>query len=425
MTTRRQFLMKAAALSGSLALSGCGSLLQSSSSSNGPIVFGVGGPFTGDNAEYGIIWKNAFNIALDEINARGGINGRKVQLVYEDTQSDPKQSVPVAQKFVSNDSVLAELGDFSSPASMAASPIYERAHLVQFGFTNSDPRFTLGGDYMFSTAATQKVSAAYMAQAAVNSLQGKKQAVLYLDTSWGQVTEGIYASNAKALGADIVVSKSYLSTEKDFRPLLLQVCAANPDLVALISYYNDAALIVQQAKEVGITSKLFAAGSAYSPSYLSEAGLEGFAAATLGGLGSLPGAVVGGLLLGIAEAFGVTWFGDAVRQFITFAVLIGVLWFKPGGLLGTFNPISQEPLTGTFFGGGKRLVFKYWQIAILIVLAVVVVPLLGSDYLLQVGVLVAIFAILALSLTLISGTAGQISIGQVGPLPSGPMSRLC
>jgi branched-chain amino acid transport system substrate-binding protein len=272
MTTRRQFLISAATLSSALALNSCGSLLQSSSSSSGPIVFGVGGPFTGDNAEYGIIWRNAFNIALDEINAKGGINGRNIQLIYEDTQADPKQSVPVAQKFVNNDSVLAELGDFSSPSSMAASPIYERAHLVQFGFTNSDPRFTLGGDYMFSTSATQQVSAAYMAQSAVSSLQGKNQAVLYLDTSWGQITEGIYANKAKALGANIVAAKSYLSTEKDFRPLLLQVRAANPDLIALISYYNDAALIVQQAKEVGITSKIFAAGSAYSPNYLSEAG---------------------------------------------------------------------------------------------------------------------------------------------------------
>jgi branched-chain amino acid transport system permease protein len=156
-----------------------------------------------------------------------------------------------------------------------------------------------------------------------------------------------------------------------------------------------------------------------SPTNGFNAGLEGFAAATLGGLGSLPGAVVGGLLLGVAEAFGVTWFGDAVRQFITFAVLLGVLWFKPGGLFGTFNPISQEPLTKTFFGNGKRLQLKYWQIGILIALAAVVLPIFGGDYLLQIGTLVAIFAILALSLTLISGTAGQISIGQAGPFAIG------
>ncbi|HZR41616.1 MAG TPA: ABC transporter permease [Ktedonobacteraceae bacterium] len=156
-----------------------------------------------------------------------------------------------------------------------------------------------------------------------------------------------------------------------------------------------------------------------SPTNGFNAGLEGFAAATLGGLGSLPGAVVGGLALGVAEAFGVTWFGDAVRQFITFAVLLGILWFKPAGLLGTFNPISQEPLTGTFFGSGKRLRLTSWRIAPLIVLATVVLPLWGGDYLLQIGTLVAIFAILALSLTLISGTAGQISLGQAGPFAIG------
>ncbi len=156
-----------------------------------------------------------------------------------------------------------------------------------------------------------------------------------------------------------------------------------------------------------------------SPTNGFNAGLEGFAAATLGGLGSLPGAVVGGLALGIAEAFGVSWFGDAVRQFITFAVLLGVLWLRPNGLLGRFNPISQEPMTGTFFGSGKRLTLNSWQIGILLALAAVVLPLLGGDYLVQIGTLIAIFATLALSLTLISGTAGQISIGQAGPFAIG------
>jgi branched-chain amino acid transport system permease protein len=156
-----------------------------------------------------------------------------------------------------------------------------------------------------------------------------------------------------------------------------------------------------------------------SPTSGLDATLSGFAAATLGGLGNLPGAVLGGLLLGVVESFGVTWFGDAVRQLITFAVLIGVLWLKPGGLLGNFNPISTEPLTGTFFGAAKRLQLKPWQIALLVVLAGVVLPLVGNDYLVQVATLVAIFGILALSLTLISGTAGQISIGQAGPFAVG------
>jgi hypothetical protein len=76
-------------------------------------------------------------LALDELNGKGGINGRPFQYDFQDTQSDPKQSVVVAQKFVADSRIVAELADFSSTASMAASPIYQCAGLVQFGFSNS------------------------------------------------------------------------------------------------------------------------------------------------------------------------------------------------------------------------------------------------------------------------------------------------
>ncbi len=104
--------------------------------------YGVSTPLTGNNAEFGQTWQKAFAIALDEINGSGGVKGRKVDLVVEDTQADPKQSVPVAQKFVADPRILAELGDFASVASIAASPIYLRAKMVQFGFTNASPAFT-------------------------------------------------------------------------------------------------------------------------------------------------------------------------------------------------------------------------------------------------------------------------------------------
>src|SRR3977135_2483357 len=113
--------------------------------SSEPLALGVSGPLTGPNAQYGAQWKQGFDLALDEIHAAGGINGRKLVYTFEDSQSDPRQSVAIAQKFVSDPKIVMELGDFSSPASMAASPIYQRAGLVQFGFTNSHPDFTKGG----------------------------------------------------------------------------------------------------------------------------------------------------------------------------------------------------------------------------------------------------------------------------------------
>ena len=149
------------------------------------------------------------------------------------------------------------------------------------------------------------------------------------------------------------------------------------------------------------------------PSIGFTAGISGFTAAMLGGLGSLPGAVVGGLLLGVAESFGITWFGGSTRQLISFAVLVGVLWLRPNGLFGA-KTILREPLTGTFFGRGAAIRLNRWQIAILAVLAFAVLPWAGDAYQLQTAGIVAIYAALALSLTLPSGTAGQISLGQAG-----------
>jgi branched-chain amino acid transport system permease protein len=145
-----------------------------------------------------------------------------------------------------------------------------------------------------------------------------------------------------------------------------------------------------------------------------NAGLTGFAAATLGGLGSLPGAIVGGLVLGVAESFGVTWFGGSVRQLIAFAIMVGVLWLKPNGLLGTAGVAFREPLTGTFFGNAPTVRLNRWHLIGLGLLVAVALPALGNDYLLQTASIVAIFAVLALSLTLLAGTAGQVSLGQAG-----------
>lgn len=148
------------------------------------------------------------------------------------------------------------------------------------------------------------------------------------------------------------------------------------------------------------------------------AGLQGFAAATIGGLGSIAGAVVGGLLLGVFEALGVSIFGDSVRQLITFGSLLLVLWIRPGGLLGRVPTLSSEPLTGTFFGAGKPLRLPPWAgVAAVAVLALV--PLIASDYFLRAGSQIWIYALFALSVTLAGGFAGQIVLGQAGALAIG------
>jgi branched-chain amino acid transport system substrate-binding protein len=131
---------------------------QPAAPTNEPIYIGVSGPLTGPNARYGVQWKKGFDLALEAINGKGGVRGRRLEYIFEDSQSDPKQSVIVAQKFVADPRIVIELGDFSSPASMAASPIYQRAGLVQFGFTNSHPDFTKGVTICGATRPRRKTS---------------------------------------------------------------------------------------------------------------------------------------------------------------------------------------------------------------------------------------------------------------------------
>nr|WP_255622488.1 ABC transporter permease [Tessaracoccus sp. OS52] len=156
-----------------------------------------------------------------------------------------------------------------------------------------------------------------------------------------------------------------------------------------------------------------------SPTQGFTIGLAGIAAATLGGLGSLVGAVVGGLLLGVVEAFGVSLWGDSARQIITFGVLLLVLWIRPQGLLGA-KAVKREPLTGTFFAAARKIRIPNWGIAVLVVVgALPIIPGLFSGYVVQVGVQIVIFALAALSMVVLGGQAGQLSLGQAGAVAIG------
>src|SRR5215469_10001767 len=237
-----------------------------------PILLGVSGPLTGPNAQYGAQWKQGFDLALDQILAADGINGRKLVYTFEDSQSDPRQSVAIAQKFVSDPKIVMELGDFSSPASMAASPIYQRAGLVQFGFTNSHPDFTKGGDFMWSTSVSQADEQPLLALYAVRHLGLKKLAVLHQNTDWGRTSRDYFVNAAKGYGAEVVVTEGYIADDRDFRSTLVRVRDATPDGLILISYYSDGALIARQARQVGLKQTICAASSVYSPKFLELGG---------------------------------------------------------------------------------------------------------------------------------------------------------
>lgn len=272
--SRRRLLMRLAAvsLSGVALCAATATATWAAGVATGePVYFGVSGPLTGPNAQYGAQWKAGFDLAVDEINAGGGIHGRPLRYVFEDSQSDPRQAVTIAQKFVADPRILIELGDFSSPASMAASPIYQRAGLVQLGFTNSHPDFTKGGDYMWSPSVSQADAQPLIADLAAK--QGfHRAAVLYLNTDWGRASKDVFVKAAAARGVQTVAAEGYQPTDRDFRATLTRVRDAHPDALVLISYYEDGAQIVRQARGEGIRLPVVASGPVYSPKFLELGG---------------------------------------------------------------------------------------------------------------------------------------------------------
>lgn len=235
------------------------------------MLVGVCGPLTGQYAQYGAQWKKGFDLALEEINAGGGINGRPLKYVFEDSQSDPRQTIAIARKFVADEKFLVELGDFSSAASMAASPIYQAAGMVQFGFTNSHPKFTDSGDFIWSNAVNQADEMPLLADF-MRDLGLKRVAVLFINSDWGRTAKDILVEAIKQRGLEAAGTEGYLADEKDFRSAIVRIRDSNPDGIALVSYYPDGAQIARQIKNAGLKQTLVAGGSIYSPKFIELGG---------------------------------------------------------------------------------------------------------------------------------------------------------
>ncbi len=170
----------------------------------------------------------------------------------------------------------------------------------------------------------------------------------------------------------------------------------------------------------GVAGVFFGMFSAVvSPLSAAFTGTVGFIAAAVGGLGSIVGAVVGGVLIGLLEAIGVYTFGDGFRDLFIFGIFLVMLLVRQHGLFGARHATSQEPMTGTFLGAGRSIALRWWHWLVVAAVAAVGVPLLGGPVLSAVGTQVAIYAIMAVPMTLLAGSTGQISIGQAAPVAIG------
>ena len=265
-------LARSVVLATGLAALGAGRRRLPRPPSGEPVTIGVSGPLTGQNAQYGAQWKKGFDLALDEINAKGGVKGRPLQYVFEDSQADPRQTVDDrpeicqrsedrgrGRRFFQHrlDGGLADLSARrAGPVRLHqfASELHQgrRLHLEQFGQS--------GG----RAAAAREIRRRSRLQAAGRSLSQHRLGP--------RKPEDLLARRPRADGLDVVASEGYQPDEKDFRSTLVRVRDAKPDAIVLISYYADGALITRQIRTVGLTTPIVASGSIYSPKFIELAG---------------------------------------------------------------------------------------------------------------------------------------------------------
>jgi branched-chain amino acid transport system substrate-binding protein len=228
------------------------------------VKIGLSAPLTGDWAEYGNDFKRSVTMVIDRANRMGGVHGKRIELVISDSRGDPKESVLIAEKFVADPDIIAEIGDFSSSSCMAAAPIYEKANMTQLSPTSSHMGFTQKGQNMFRVVATQGYEGPYNARWAVKDLGKKKLATIYINNDWGVDANKYFTLEARNLGAEIVAEEAFVPGEKDFTAILTKLKRLKPDLIYLPTFYADATAILNQAKRMRFKPVVMANSSLFS-----------------------------------------------------------------------------------------------------------------------------------------------------------------
>ncbi len=235
------------------------------------IKIGVLGPLTGNTATYGISTKNGVEIAVDEFNNAGGINGKQIKLFAEDTRGDQTEAANAARKLIEQDNVTAIVGGVLSSETMTAGPIGEDAKVVMISPSSTATGVPEIGDYIFRNCLSDEVQAIQLAEYAVSDLGLKSFAIMYDNNDYGLSLKEAFEKKAKEL-ATVVDIETYNKDESDFRAQLTKIKGFNPDALYIAGYYNEASKIAQQAKDQGLDVQLLGADGFYSPKLLELGG---------------------------------------------------------------------------------------------------------------------------------------------------------
>lgn len=245
----------------------------------GEIVIGQYGSLSGENGAFGTSSANGVTLAVDEINAAGGVLGKRIKIVTEDNQSRTEQVTTVVKKLINQDKVIAVLGEVASSRSMAGSAVCEDAKIPMVSPSSTNANVTVDKrtgqvkPYTFRVCFIDPFQGTVMGKFAFETQHYTKVAVLYdVKQDYSTGLAQYFEEEFVRLGGNVVTKESYTGGDTDFRAQLTSIKNADAQAIFIPGYYNDAGNIARQARSLGITTPLLGGDGWSDPSLFTLGG---------------------------------------------------------------------------------------------------------------------------------------------------------
>ena len=249
-------------------------LLASCTKKENDIVIGEYDSLTGGDATFGLSSNKGVRLALDEINAAGGVKGKKIRLVTLDDQGKNEEAAAATTRLITQNEVIAIIGGVASGRSKAAAPIAQSKKIPFVSPASTNPDVTKIGDYIFRICFIDPFQGLVMAKFATENLKLKKTAILRdVKNDYSVGLADVFAAEFKKRGGEIVADLSYQAGDIDFKAQLTEIRSKNPDGIYIPGYYTEVGLIALQARQLGIKAPLMG-GDGWDSDKLAEIGKE-------------------------------------------------------------------------------------------------------------------------------------------------------
>jgi branched-chain amino acid transport system substrate-binding protein len=258
-----------------LVLAGCSNSGGGGGDAADTIKVGEFASLTGKEATFGTSSHEGTVLAIEEVNAAGGVLGKQLELIYEDNRSMQGESSTIAKKLINSDKVVALLGEVASGRSLEVAPLAQASGIPMISPSSTNPDVTKVGDYIFRVCFTDPFQGRLLAEFARDTLKAQKVAIFSdVAAAYSVGLAQFFREPFVAAGGQIVSEQKYTGGDKDFKAQLTVIKNANPDAIMVPGYYNDVGLIVAQARQLGITAPLFGGDGWEAPELIQIAGAQ-------------------------------------------------------------------------------------------------------------------------------------------------------